>query len=205
MRRYQRHDARTPTRLSIKFNVDGYDMTPGTNNFTFGRIVGAIGPQLAGEPAHFVAGRALDPVGNSAMMSAYAEIAGGTLTIDLGNSLQTQTPGGPIANVGPLNLVILQPLGTPAVTIGPIPSTNADWYAKTAGIVSFSLSDGPRLQGDFGLDRIRPGVENPPAFSRSKGPAADSHDDDCFMPATGSRRAAADVRGVGLDVALAGG
>jgi hypothetical protein len=156
-----------PTRLSIKFNLDGYDMTPGTNNFTFGRIVGAIGPQLAGEPAHFVAGRALDPVGNSAMMSAYAEIAGGTLTIDLGNSLQTQTPGGPIANVGPLNLVILQPPGTPAVTIGPIPSTNADWYAKTAGIVSFSLSDVQRQAAAAGRLAVVPAGGGDPFLAES--------------------------------------
>ena len=45
--------------LSIKFNVDGFDDTVTSPTFTWGRIVGSIGPYLAGEPKHFVAARYL--------------------------------------------------------------------------------------------------------------------------------------------------
>ena len=44
-------------RLSIKFNVDGYDDTFGSPTFTQGRVAGTIGPAGAGEPAHLVLGR----------------------------------------------------------------------------------------------------------------------------------------------------
>ena len=98
----------TPSQLSIKFNVDGFDDDRNSTNFTFGRIVGSIGLQLAGEPSFFVAGRVLDPVSPSPLSSAYAEIVDKTLTIDLGNSLTTQSAGGPLVDHGVLNVVILQ-------------------------------------------------------------------------------------------------
>jgi hypothetical protein len=44
------------TRLSVKFNVDGFSMTPGAG-FMMGRIVGTLGPATRDEPRHFVAGR----------------------------------------------------------------------------------------------------------------------------------------------------
>jgi hypothetical protein len=43
--------------LSIKFNVDGYNMDFGSPNFTRGRIAGTIGPAFLHEPHHFVPGR----------------------------------------------------------------------------------------------------------------------------------------------------
>ena len=49
--------------LSIKFNVDGFDDTSTSPTFTWGRIVGSIGPYQAGEPKHFVAARYLQPPG----------------------------------------------------------------------------------------------------------------------------------------------
>ena len=128
-----------PIALSIKFNVDGYNDDSTSPDFTSGRVVGAIGPQLAGEPLFFVAGRILEPVGSTTLNSAYAEVVDNTLTIDLGNSLNTASPNGSPGDAGVLTLVIQQ-AGSPAVPLGAIPHTDPDWYSTTAGIVSFVLS-----------------------------------------------------------------
>jgi hypothetical protein len=128
--------------LSIKFNVDGYDDDSTTSNFTFGRMVGSIGPYLPDEPKRFVAGRAL-LAQNASVNTAYAQIVGNSLSIDLGNSLPTQSPGGPLVNLGALE-VVLQAAGGP-VSLGPIGDyTDPNWYAQTAGIVTLSL-DGDQL------------------------------------------------------------
>jgi hypothetical protein len=125
--------------LSIKFNVDGYDDDSTSSTFTFGRVVGAIGPYLPNEPRKFVAGRALFAEPSTQVNTAYAEIAGSTLTIDLGNSLPTQSAGGPLVDLGDLSLVLLA--GKPS-TLGSVTGyTSPDWYAQTAGIVSFELTE----------------------------------------------------------------
>ena len=50
----------TPNQLSIRFNVDNYNMDSTSESFTLGRVVGSIGPYTEGEPIHFVAGRVLN-------------------------------------------------------------------------------------------------------------------------------------------------
>ena len=45
-------------RLSVKFNVDGFSMTPGAR-FMTGRIAGTIGPAEAGEPGALRRGAAV--------------------------------------------------------------------------------------------------------------------------------------------------
>jgi hypothetical protein len=128
--------------LSIKFNVDGYDDDSTTSNFTFGRVVGSIGPYLPDEPKRFVAGRAL-LAQNASLNTAYAQIVGNSLSIDLGNSLPTQSPGGPLVDLGALE-VVLAAAGAP-VALGPVGDyTDPNWYAQTAGIVTLSL-DGDQL------------------------------------------------------------
>ena len=129
----------TPARLSMKFNVQGYNDDSTSPGFTLGKIVGSIGPQANEEPSFFVAGRVLDPTPGSSLNSAYAELAGDRLTVDLGNSLNTQSPGGPLIDLGILNVVILPP-GQGQIVIGAVPYKTPDWYAKTAGIVSFVLT-----------------------------------------------------------------
>jgi hypothetical protein len=128
-----------PAQLSIKFNVDGFNDTMGTAGFTTGRVVGSIGPYVQGEPKYFVAGRVLPPTGNSPFNTSYAEIHGEVLTLDLGNSLPTESSGGPLADIGPLSLALLPAEGAP-VSIGPIDYTAPGWYPRTAGIVSFHLT-----------------------------------------------------------------
>jgi hypothetical protein len=128
-----------PTRLSIKFNVDGFNDDSTSSGFTFGRVVGSIGPYDAAEPKHFVAGRALAPVGSSVLNTAYATIVDNILAIDLGNSLTTTAPGGPLADQGELRLVILKANG-PLLRVGDIPYSESQWYQKTAGIITFPLT-----------------------------------------------------------------
>jgi hypothetical protein len=125
--------------LSIKFNVDGYDDDSTSANFTFGRVVGSIGPYLPDEPKRFVAGRALLAQPNTSVNMGYAQITGNLLSIDLGNSLPTQSAGGPLVDLGALEVVLLGSGGP--VSLGPIAGyTDANWYSQTAGIVTLSLN-----------------------------------------------------------------
>src|SRR5699024_3929572 len=103
---------------------------------------GSIGPYLDGEPHRFLAARALlaafqpptPPV--PGLNNAYAQIVGNSLTIDLGNSLPTQSPGS-LVDLGSLEVGLLTNEGT--VTLGPVGDyKDANWYAQTAGIVTLT-------------------------------------------------------------------
>jgi hypothetical protein len=98
--------AATDGLLSMRFNVDGYNMTFGSPDFTRGRIVGTIGVAHASEPRHFVAGRQLmaragspqgffNPAGSINFCTAVVDEARRTVLVDLGNALPTTRPGGP--------------------------------------------------------------------------------------------------------------
>jgi hypothetical protein len=129
-------------KLSIKFNVDGYNDDPTSTTFTFGRVVGSIGLYSPGEPIHFLAARALpaNPLATPAMGTAYAMIDGNSLLLDLGNSIPTQSAGGPIVtNVGRLYAAAL-PANKPPVLLGEIEYQNPDWYTQTSGIVRLTLT-----------------------------------------------------------------
>ena len=129
--------------LSIKFNVDGCDTDITSPNFTWGRIVGAIGPYGEGEPRHFVAGRLLRPAAaasfNPAPAPARLDDAAETLFVDLGNSLPTASEGGPIQDVGPLHLAALPADGAP-VFLGSIEPAGSAFYRTQAGIMSLKLT-----------------------------------------------------------------
>ena len=153
-----------PARLSIKFNVDGFNDQMGTTGFTTGRVVGSIGPYAAGEPKYFVAGRALPSTGNPSFNTAYAQLDGDVLTLDLGNSLPTGSSAGPLADTGPLSLALL-PAGGAPVPIGPIDYTSPDWYPLSAGIVSFRLTpDQVKLAATAPLGVVPPGGGAAQAF-----------------------------------------
>jgi hypothetical protein len=144
--------------LSIKFNVDGFNMDYTSPEFMTGRIVGTIGPASASEPHHLVIGRQFmagnnaggnffAPPGNINFCTAVVDEKSGNLYLDLGNALPTGA-GGSIVNLGDLTLSAnstapskKHPGGT-LVTIGVIPAggrsgyaTDPHWYDKTAGIV----------------------------------------------------------------------
>ncbi|MDO7874758.1 hypothetical protein Q5H93_08440 [Hymenobacter sp. ASUV-10] len=137
-------------RLSIKFNVDGYNMNPTSPEFTRGRIVGTIGPATVDEPKHFVPGRQFvpeaalgsgffTPTTGLGFCVAQVDTADSCIYLDLGNAVPTTVPGGPMLNQGQLQLVAwVQPDNQNPFfqNIGdPIDYMSPDWYARTAGVV----------------------------------------------------------------------
>ncbi|MEM7130275.1 MAG: ferritin-like domain-containing protein [Chloroflexota bacterium] len=145
--------------LSIKFTVDGYDDTLNSPTFGLGRIVGAIGPYFEGEPQKFVAGRLMRPLSTSAVLNdtpcqTYIDDSGkqkrNELLVDFGNGLPTTSPGGPLEDLGDLQVAILDGSADLAAKtgldskvktkLGSINYQSTDWYQNTAGIQSFKLT-----------------------------------------------------------------
>jgi hypothetical protein len=147
--------AASPNMLSIKFTFDGYNGDITSPQFACGRMVGAIGPYVTGEPIHFLAKRRVftgaesvqkfyPPSGNtpSPMNAAPFQLSGRKLVIDLANSVPT-TAGhqGPFADLGTVSAVI-DPLGANTVLNPPLFSS-ADEYTHrfnlAAGIFELDL------------------------------------------------------------------
>jgi len=104
----------SPNMLSIKFVVDGYNDDSSSPTFNQGRMVGTIGPAFDGEPPNFVIGRALRPAAQNTNLSfGYAKVdkQRKKVTVDLGNSIPTTSPGGPPADLGALEVAIIPPSG----------------------------------------------------------------------------------------------
>ncbi len=157
----------TPTRLSIRFNVNGYESVPTLQ----GRLVGSIGLYHAGEPRRFVASRALT-VASPNFNPAYAHVDSEThtLAVDLGNSLQTQSPGGPFIDLGPISVALLPPGGQPVVlgTVDP----KDHWFKHTAGIASFQLdADSEKMAASTPIGiLVRGAPGQPPQTALSEAP-----------------------------------
>jgi hypothetical protein len=154
-------------RLSVKFNVDGFSMTPGAR-FMTGRIVGTIGPAGPDEPGHFVAGRQFmtvagpgatgffTPAGGVNFCVAAVDHATRRVYLDLGNALPTTAPGGPPGGLGDLALWAAADgqSGSAAGTsqaIGVLAAaayTDPAWYPATAGIAVFP-PDRPLTDGEL--------------------------------------------------------
>jgi hypothetical protein len=146
--------------LSIKFNVDGYNMNFNSPEFTRGRIVGTIGPASAANvPQHFTLGRQfMVPLtgGPINYFVAVVDPKRRKILLDLGNALPTTVPGGPLVDMGPLTLAYeQQPTGEqPSPQWVPLDQisayTGTGWYEKTAGVVELpagrDLTD-PELEG----------------------------------------------------------
>ena len=157
--------AATDGLLSIKINVDSFNLDYTSPEFMTGRITGTIGPASAAEPAHLVLGRQFMavqasggnffvPAGGINFCVARVEpgVNGGdgTVYLDLGNALQTGA-GGAMLDIGTITLGVYNPITTPPnpagsiIPLGVLPSqgagayTTADWYANTAGVLSFSV------------------------------------------------------------------
>lgn len=129
---------RSAGRLSIKFNVDGYQPDPTADEFTYGRVVGTIGPSFADEPRHFVASRVLRGAGTFA--AAKVDAGGSSVAVDLGNSLPTASPGGPLAPAqdGYAIAVFQNDQWTP---LAPFDHTETGFYESTAGVIEAPLDD----------------------------------------------------------------
>lgn len=153
--------AASPDRvLSVKFSVDGYSMNPKDPEFTRGRIVGSIGPGSAAEPRHMTVGRQfvptpkdaramLSPAGRLNFCTAVVDAATARVYLDLGNALPTVTPGGEIADVGPLFL------RAGSQQICPVPYSSDGWYERSAGIVALP-ADRPLTAAELGLVEATP-------------------------------------------------
>jgi len=132
----------SPQLLSIKFNVDGINLSPGAN-FGQGRVVGTIGPAAAEEPKHFVPARLLrtqPPPGKSQDPLFYfapflVDESRRKIIVDLGNSLPTATPGGAfdVGSIGNLEVATFDSSGS-ARLIARIDYTASNWYTSTAGV-----------------------------------------------------------------------
>jgi hypothetical protein len=143
--------AATDGLLSIKFNVDGFNMDFGGPDFMRGRIVGTIGPAATTEPRHFVAGRQLvpdldeneNPKGGIYYCTAVVDEPAGAVRLDLGNALPTVDAGGdvvPRAMLGRLALACLDPAQSAPVLLGQIPYWRAGWYQSSAGVVDVPVT-----------------------------------------------------------------
>jgi hypothetical protein len=148
-------------RLSIKFNVDGYNMDSASPRFTTGRVVGTIGPASADEPRHLVAGRRFlavagpnanffAPAGKINSFSAVVDEAAGKVRLDLGNALPTTTSGGPPVDLGALSLACDEGPDSNGnevyLPLGDVAYTGSNWYESTAGVVD--LPPDRRLTSD---------------------------------------------------------
>lgn len=129
--------------LSIKFNLDGYNMNPESPTYTLGRVVGTIGPWLPDEPKHFVLGRQLlpelnghNPAGQLNFMQAVVDRSTKRVIADFGNALPTTRPGGPLYDCGDVELGYVEKSGA-FHSLGHVNYENPDWYPVTAGIEAF--------------------------------------------------------------------
>ncbi|MCB9547989.1 MAG: hypothetical protein H6706_19405 [Myxococcales bacterium] len=154
--------AATSGLLSIKFNVDAFNLDYTSPEFMTGRIVGTIGPATADEPRHMVLGRQLmasaGPAGNFFLPAgginfcvARLDDAADVVFLDLGNALFTGQDA-EILDIGDLSLGVYDlrtppasppPGGViPLATLpaqGPAGYATAGWYARTAGVVALPV------------------------------------------------------------------
>ncbi len=143
-------------RLSIKFNVDGFNMDFKSADFMTGRIAGTIGPWAAGEPDHLVMGRQFmaaaganpsffNPAGGLNFCCGVVDQKHSCLLLDLGNALSSSTPGGPLNDLGTLTVTAAGASGA-TTSLGTIPSqgsggyAGSSWYPQTAGVVVLPLT-----------------------------------------------------------------
>jgi hypothetical protein len=134
--------------LSIRFMLDRYAM--GRAKRGYGRIVGTIGPALAGEPAHFVAGRHLASINNSPLgnVTCCLDPAGTQILADFGNALPSDRNGN-VPNLANIHLVAVKNVAAikngashlaaaDIVDLGSLLGYDApDYYLHTAGIQAF--------------------------------------------------------------------
>lgn len=160
--------------LSIILTTFGYYARPGTERFTVGRVVGALGVAKVNEPRGFVLGRRFAPAKTDNndpdttpegvnYFTAVVDEDRGTITADLGNALPILDPMG--SRTQDLGELVLGVLTTPDsngpngptfvaqgavlgpegyVAIGTLPYLRPDWLTKTAGIVTFTLDEKAR-------------------------------------------------------------
>jgi hypothetical protein len=147
--------------LSIKFNVDAYNMDSTALGYLRGRITGTIGPASVDEPRQFVRGHQLAavyispqttpfpvPTNNLNWCVASVDEAAGKVYLDLGNAIPTIGAANDLANVGDLTLQTADG----SLVLGTLPASTyagSAWYGSTAGVVEFPA------QGSLTADQIQ--------------------------------------------------
>ncbi|MCA1185124.1 MULTISPECIES: ferritin-like domain-containing protein [unclassified Saccharopolyspora] len=124
--------------LSIKFNMDGVEdgIEEWSDDLTYGRMVGSIGPYRSGQPKHWAGARVLSPVEGAPFHHAPCRVDGsGIVFVDLGNSIRASTRGGPLVELPALSLAALDENGTPEV-LAPLDGIDQGFYERTAAIVT---------------------------------------------------------------------
>jgi hypothetical protein len=146
--------------LSIRFNLDLYDMDFTSKTFTQGRVAGTIGPAAADEPHHFVLGRQFmttgtpqghffEPQGGVNFCVARVDNATRKILLDMGNAL-TVKRNGTFKDVGRLTLRC-NVAGSKPLLIGHVRYLTSNWYRKTAGVVALPAN---RTLTDMDLEKI---------------------------------------------------
>ncbi|MEY4581264.1 MAG: hypothetical protein RL701_5967 [Pseudomonadota bacterium] len=108
-----------------------------STQFTYGKLIGTIGPTRPQEPRFFSAKRMFAPVNASTANFAAFQVEKGVLSIDLSNALQTQNPAdGPLQSYGKLKVGYAD--GT-ALVNGDVPYTDFAAFLKTAGIIDLKV------------------------------------------------------------------
>ena len=146
--------ATTGNMLSIHFVVDGFQADPQNPNSRMGRVVGTIGPYLAGEPKTFVNARMLRPTGNVPnitptppgsvsfnMVPAKTDSVRKKMIFDFGNAMPTLLTGSTITlqqYTTPLQVAFTN-LVEQTVVLGEIDVADAT-YANTGLIQEFDIS-----------------------------------------------------------------
>jgi hypothetical protein len=130
--------------LSMRFMLDSYNMSGARRGY--GRIVGTIGPALAGEPIHFVAGRHLASTGPAlGNVTCCIDPKGTHILADLGNAL-TNDANGNVPDSGNIHLVAVRNgaahlAAADIVDLGSLVGYAASgYYERTAGIQAFPPS-----------------------------------------------------------------
>jgi Ferritin-like len=131
----QLRDTSEPGMLTVKFNIDGYVLDMAAADYRTGRIVGSIGPYRRGEPRQVVPTRLLRAGEGTTLFDAPFRVdeQAGVVLVDLGNSIRTTAPGGPLADIGAPHLAVLPATGPPEI-VAPLVDIDQNFYRQRAGI-----------------------------------------------------------------------
>jgi len=148
--------ARDSGRLSIRITTYAYQTGVSKPSFTYGTVVGAIGPIRAGEPRTFIAGRRFMPNGANGTPGACtaangmtcfsAKVDGNTLVADLSNALPLDKTG-QLQQLGNLQVALLRRPninestmigGDDYVSLGAL-EISQDLMQRRSGIQSFAI------------------------------------------------------------------